>query len=210
MAKREFWGLDLETSGTSHERHVPIQLGLTAPNLETASWYINGWHWSEDCTYADHPVEACEPGVDSWLWDQRAFEVHGITKEKLEAEGQSIYEVTVEAIKFIEEHSEVWHGQRKLVGWNVGSFDVPFVRRHLPGVARVLSYQSADLNAITFAIAEAQGTSYSQLQYDAKTYAFDKAAHAEGVTKAWHDAGFDALCSLHAFNYLQERIRNGY
>jgi DNA polymerase III epsilon subunit-like protein len=194
----EFWGLDLETSGTTHERHAPIQLGLSAPTGEVKSWLINAWAWDGKVAGEDH-----------WLWDERAFEVHGITKERLQEEGSSIPRVTLEAVSFIEAHSDVWHGSRKLVGWNVGSFDVPFVRKHLPGVASVLSYQSADLNAVCFAISEAQQLSYSDLKAEAKAYAAEKCFDA-GLKESWHDAGYDALASLYAWDYLVSRVRNGY
>lgn len=196
--KHEFWGLDLETSGVTHERHVPIQLGLAAPDGTMKSWLIDSFAW-----------EGFKVGEDHWLWDERAAEVHGITKARLQEEGLSIPRVTLEAINFIEAHSNVWHGQRKLVGWNVGSFDVPFVRKHLPGVASVLSYQSADLNAACFIISEAQEVSYKGLKARAKEYAAEMALK-DGLEEAWHDAGYDALASLYAWDYLKSRVQHGY
>ena len=104
---------------------------------------------------------------------------------------------------------KVRNGNRKLVGWNVGSFDVPFVRKHLPGVASVLSYQSADLNAACFIISEAQGISYKGLKARAKEYAAEMALK-DGLDEAWHDAGYDALASLYAWEYLKMRVEEGY
>lgn len=196
-SKREFWGLDLETSGTTHERHVPIQLGIAAPNGALFSSLIGGWKW-----------DGQEPGVDHWLWDLRAQEVHGIEREQLEV-APLPHEVSAQAVSFIEEHSEAWHGQRKLVGWNVASFDVPFVRKHLYAVSRVLSYQSADLNAVTFAISAAQGISYKTLKRRSKEYAAELCAETF-PEEMWHDAGYDALAALHSWDYLKERIKNGY
>lgn len=202
--EREFWGLDLETSGTTHERHVPIQLGLAAPNGEVFTSLIGGWRWMDDL----EPGEPHVMGDDTWLWDLRAYEVHGIEQEALLA-APSPYQVSAEAVKFIEEHSNVWHGQRKVVGWNVASFDMPFVRKHLPAVSRLLSYQSADLNAICFAISEAHGISFKTLKGDSKDWA--RLQLEERYEEAlWHDAGYDAIAGLHSFDYLKERIANGY
>jgi len=204
MGKREFWGVDLETSGTSHERHVPIQLGIGAPNGDYASWLINGWQWADDC---DGIV-----GETCWLWDLRAAEIHGLTKEQIDRHGSSPYDVTLQAVEFIERNSKAWHGERKVVGWNVGSFDMPYLRKHMYGVARKLSYQSADLNAVTFAISEAQGISSKHLKRQAQEAgaAGAYALTGLGVDEGLHDAGWDAVAALGAWDYLKSRIREGY
>lgn len=208
--KREYWGLDLETSGTDHDKHVPIQLGLAAPDGAVKSWLIGGWPW-----LGTGPDYTFNNGTNRWQqawkaeWDLRAFEVHGITQERLDLEGYSRWEVTTQAVRFIEEHSDAWHGNRKPVGWNVASFDMPFVRRYLPGVARVLSYQSADLNAICFAISEAHGISYKGVKSLSKDYAKEQ-LHDTFEEALWHDAGYDAAAGLHSFKYLTDRIKEGY
>lgn len=195
--KREYWGLDLETSGTSHERHVPIQLGIAAPNGKLYSSLIGGWFW-----------DGKEAGVDHALWDLRAFEVHHITQEQL-LSAPGLGEVNSEAVAFIEANSKAWHGNRKVVGWNVASFDMPFVRRYLPRVSNALSYQSADLNAICFAITEAHGGSYKGLKRRSKEYAAEQLRDQFPETQ-WHDAGYDAAAAVHIWEYLKERVKYGY
>ncbi len=210
MGKREFWGLDFETSGTTHTRHVPIQLGITSPNLITRSWLIGGWDWWNECTASYHH-DCCVPEGTKADWDARAFDVHGITQERLKADGLPLREVTQQALDFIMLTSRAWHGERKLVGWNVASFDVPFLRKYLPDVARILSYQSADLNAICFAISQAHGISYKGVKRDAQQWSDGMAQmNWEGADGRLHDAGYDSLLAVHAFNYLTGRIKDGF
>ncbi len=193
----------------THERHAPIQLGICAPNGDSASWYINApWAWDNEHSA---PIRG-GLGIDWWLWDDRAFEVHGITKEQLTQEGKDIHTVNVEAVEFIKARSQVWKGQRKLVGWNVGSFDVPFLRKHLLGIASELSYQSADLNAITFAIAEARGINFGALKDQAHIAGANGADNILGTGDRHHahDAGWDAVAALGAWDYLKKRIAHGY
>jgi len=203
-AKRQFWGLDFETSGTSHERHVPIQLGIAAPDGSLYSSLIGGWAWADEMDLG-YPV----PGENCWLWDLRAYEVHGIDRERLETAPDTA-QVAASALDFVEGYRpEVWHGQRKLVGWNVASFDVPFLRKHFSGLARKLSYQSVDLNAVCFAISRAHGISFTEVKARSKEYAAEQMADLF-PDEMWHDAGYDALAALHSFDYLTERIKEAY
>ena len=199
-SKREFWGLDFETSGTTHEHHVPIQIGIASPRGRVYSSLIGGWQWGDTDWDTGRPY--------GHQWDERAYEVHGIERERLE-DAPKPNLVAAEAISFIEQHSEAWHGERKLVGWNVASFDMPFLRKHLNGVGRVLSYQSADLNAVCFAISEAHGTSYKALKRASKEYAAEQ-LRDEWPEELWHDAGYDAAAALHSWHYLTSRIKEGY
>lgn len=201
-SKREFWGLDFETSGTTHEDHVPIQLGIAAPNGALFSSLIGGWDFDI--------VRDWDTGrrAKGYAWDERAFEVHKITQEQLIG-APLPREVSAQALEFIEEHSQAWKGERKLVGWNVASFDVPFLRKWLPGVARELSYQSADLNAVCFAISQAHGISFKEVKWRSKEYAASKLEELF-AEEMWHDAGYDAAAALHSWAYLTERIKEGY
>jgi len=207
---REFWGLDFETSGTTHENHAPIQLGICAPDGAWRSWYVKpDWYWRDQC--GDKPMHGEDLCKE---WDPDAFKVHGIERELLETEGKTRATISAEAVAFIVQHSKTWHGERKLVGWNVGSFDAPFLRQYFPGIALKLSYQSADLNAVCFAISEANGDGYRDIKRAAQEYGGERARVLFGTDSpdTWklHDAGYDAIAALGAWDYLKERIAYGY
>lgn len=194
---REYWGLDLETSGTTHEDHVPIQLGLTSPTGETWTWLIGGWDWADE-----------QHGGAGWLWDEESALVHNISKTSLAA-AYWAEDVDLLAKQCVIDNSNTWKGQRKPVGWNVGSFDMPFVRKHLPTLASQLSYQSTDLNAAAFLIADAQSESVVTIKAEAKNYA-EALMTMRGWEPSWHDAGYDSAAALLSWDYLKERARNGY
>jgi len=190
----EFWGVDLETSGTTR-RHVPIQLGICSPSGETRSWLIKGWSW------------------DAWKWDDEAAEVHGITKERLEDEGQYAYDVADEAARFVHAYSGTYYARRKPTGWNVAKFDMPYIDEHLIRLANTMSYQGVDLAAVVFAMSVAFGVTFGA---DPQTIKADAKAHAKkelkkrGVQTAEHDAGYDAAEAVLVWQYLTERMEAGY
>lgn len=83
-------------------------------------------------------------------------------------------------------------------GWNVASWDLPFVRFYLPRFSEWLWYRTIDLNAVVFAAEKVTGKSYKSIKDAAKRY-------AEKVIKPpadWHNAGYDAAASLAAWHYL--------
>jgi DNA polymerase III epsilon subunit-like protein len=82
------------------------------------------------------------------------------------------------------------------VGWNVAGFDMPFVRKYLPKASKFFSYRTVDLNAICFATGR-----FKHMKKMSKKFAMDVLG-----TEQWHDAGYDAIASLLAFKYLEQKI----
>lgn len=172
-------GLDLETSGSTHDRHVPIQIGIYV-DAHLISEYIGGWDWNE------------------WEWDEEAEEVHGIPKETLQSHPPvNIVDGGVAA--------RLWHlvkeqrMNRIPVGWNVAGFDMPFVRRWMPLTASLLSYRSLDLNAICFYLDGLGGKTWKDHKRAAKQY-----ANAFIDASQRHDAGEDAKAAIYELHYLRE------
>lgn len=182
-----FTGVDLETSGDSHEESVPIQIGIAIPNGESFGTLIGGWNWTEPHSQ----------------WNEVAAGIHHITKEQLgEAPRSAIADWK----------ASEWLGKRQpdgqifcMVGWNVAGFDLPFIRHYLPDTAQHFTRRTADLNAICYAMSQPFQASFDRIKRDSKSYAADQI----DTPPNWHDAEYDALASLHAFHYLQESIRSG-
>lgn len=89
------------------------------------------------------------------------------------------------------------------VGWNVGGFDMPFVRKFLPVSCELISRRSLDLNALCYAFEDGQVTyqgerlSFIGWQRLAHSHANDQFDNPQ-----WHNALFDAQAALEAYNFL--------
>ena len=123
-------------------------------------------------------------GHQTYNWTQEALDVNKFTHERIKAGPAP--QIPGEHVKLIP------------VGWNVGHFDVPFVRYWLPGFARMLGYRSVDLNAVTYTAAKVTGRAYDKIKDSAKRYASRVLARP----KDWHNAGYDAAAALASWEYL--------
>ena len=96
------------------------------------------------------------------------------------------------------------------VGWNVGAFDLPFVQHCLPRTFALLSRRSVDLNAVCITLGGAAEHGGSRPKWTGWKRMSKRAAEdrlsALGVEPQWHDAGYDALASLFAWEWIRERL----
>lgn len=81
------------------------------------------------------------------------------------------------------------------VGFNVGSFDMPFVRKYLPITGGILKYRSIDLNALCFARALQQAYAFDTVKKRIKRSAVDQ---AKKILPQYdeHNALFDAMVAV--------------
>jgi hypothetical protein len=145
--------------------------------------------------------------------DPTAMLVHGIPEEEI---------VAAPRPDRVDRDAEEWclargasEEKRAMVpvGWNVGAFDLPFVRQALPRTYRLLSRRTVDLNAVCFTLAGVAWLGGSQPRWTgwrrlAKREAEDRLT-ALGIEPAWHDAGYDALASLVSWRWLRENGLRG-
>jgi DNA polymerase III epsilon subunit-like protein len=176
MSRPIFVGLDIETTGSKPvEQYQVIQIGAHRP----------GWaRFVRDI------------GYETWNEDPEAMAVNKFTAERIRA-GRPIAEVDRDLKLWLLDRS-FRENEVIPVGWNVGTFDMPYVRRYLPKSARFFSYRSVDLNAVCFTLAEATGRDWETLKRQAKAYA---AGIVAGVP---HDAGYDAEAAMTEWHYLQQ------
>lgn len=186
-----FLGLDFETSGTDHDRSAPIQLGIANDTGAVFNMLIGGWDWDDPQLVR----------YESRAWSEEAFGVHGITKDRLaSAPGPEVVDAL--AFEWLNKNVPRHPAGRIPVGWNVSGFDVPFLRQHFPQTARAMSYRSVDLNAITFFLASCGIGKYQDIKGTVKATAALRIATEHGGEEKWHDAGYDALASLYAYQAL--------
>jgi len=148
-----------------------------------------------------------EPG---WYKTEQASAVHRIPDEDIIAADRA-NQVDLRLYRWLEDRlSEARaRGDHSVlrpfvpVGWNVGGFDMPFVRAALPESCTLISRRSLDLNALCFAFEDArvtyQGERLSFHQW--KNLSHEAASKALEVDN-WHDALFDAQAALESYNFL--------
>lgn len=185
-----YCGLDSETTGTEVDKgHGLIQIGIHAED---------GFAFVSDV----------DPGPEVVI-DDEAMGINKFTPERIMCAPNAEYVDSLLEAAIVERY-----GQDRFrfiaVGWNVGSFDLPFVKKYLPRLYKRLSYRTVDLNAVTFTIDRARRGMKGVLRYDglkknAKEYAVSVLC-AKGIAENWHDAYYDARAGMLAWEYLQKKV----
>lgn len=180
-------GIDGEMSGNDIDAGAKlIQIGLAKyvdGNMESIGYMIN-------------------PGDMSWSDEAQA--VHQFTIEEVRQNGLEPSLVD----KITSEWANPGNGRRDfvMVGFNVGSFDRPFIKQTLPITYGKFSRRSVDLNSLIFLMSNTN-TEFEKIKAKAKDYAFEK---MEGMFNDFknrqHDAEYDAVMSLYCFEYLKSLL----
>jgi len=143
-------------------------------------------------------------GYDHVEQEPEAMAVHGITEAQIKAAARAP-EVDQLLVKWLDEH-----GIQTIipVGWNVGQFDMPFVREYLPNFARRVRMRSVDLNGVAFTLSELIGVSVNSVKAAAKRHAEQKIQRYTSLItpEQWkaHNAGFDAMVALYSWEYFKK------
>lgn len=176
-----FVGVDGEMTGTDGPAvHQLIQIGVaTAPD----------------------GVFVSDIGYDEWRQNEDSMRIHGFAPERIRAAPRP-HVVDRNVTSWLSD--KVVGAEKGLiaVGWNVCGFDLPYVRHYLPRLGSFISRRSVDLNAVCFTFAGDAGSRWKRLKKRSKRYAEERLGRA-----AWHDAGYDAVAALLAWEYFQNLAR---
>jgi DNA polymerase III epsilon subunit-like protein len=186
-SKYLFIGLDIESSGT---------------NLNQGARVIQvGYAYNEDGAYWTG-----ESGVNplEFAWSAEAQAVHNITLEEV----NTFPEATEVDKKFSSEFIDFRNQEVTLiaVGFNVGSFDLPFIRESLPIFSKNFSHRVVDLNSLIFALAKSSGSSsnFESIKSELKNKA-EKIIATILPDKHAHSAGYDALEAIIIFELITSK-----
>lgn len=141
---------DCETSGMSFNSDDPSIDAITGQTYQSVSW---GFIVARASTF--QPVERLYIEI-KWngksLWSQKAQEVHGLTLEYLEDNGMSEEDAVVAIASLILKY---WGPDNpvSLAGHNVGTFDLPFLRRLLrsQGIEVKFAHRHVDSSSVGLA-----------------------------------------------------------
>ena len=187
-------GLDLETTMSDPPpRGRLLQIGVC---LIAERWkpLLSGAKFVSDAGYPDFKTMERSAEADK---------VHGITLERI-GRAPSIWDVDRELSLFLLTNG-VGPKRGIAVGWNVGGFDMPFVRFYLPMSAQRLSYRTIDLNAVCMTLGSARGIPWTELKKRSKAYAREWICATDHELHA-HDAGYDAMEAVLCWQWLVSEI----
>lgn len=183
-------GVDIETGGLSPETNPLLQVAVYHPP--------SGRVFRSDV----RP----EPGADRL--DAETLAVNGFTAERAAA-APTRADVDARLEAFLESVG-VAPARGVPVGFNVGAFDMPFIRRNLNRSGPLFTRRSIDLNAVCFALAPVVGRNWQSL----KAAAVQSAARCINVVVRAapqgysgfrpHDAGYDAMEAWYCLKHLRE------
>lgn len=161
----------------------------------------------------DQKVYQSTVGItESAYWDLEAESIHGITKEEA-LQGKTSELVDIEFTNWLIELGA--NKKRRLivpVGFNVGSFDMKFIKRFLPKSFELFTRRAVDLNGICFSMDGLKyfGETKSAEQWKSLAIQYGRYRMSvegdKGVADA-HDAEFDAWVHAYAWEFLKESIR---
>lgn len=147
---------------------------------------------------------------DGWYQTEKASSVHRIPDEDILAADRAD-QVDRRLKRWLEDRlfeaadRREYTGLRPFVpiGWNVGGFDMPFVRAFLPESSALISRRSLDLNALCYSFEDAHVTYRGERCsfHGWKQRAHEYAGKVLGESN-WHDALFDAQAALEAYKFL--------
>jgi len=167
-------GFDIETTGLNPNHHGMIELGLMLdPRVDVWQSYVY-------------------PGIVEY--SAEALEVNGQTKNTI-AKFPSMRAVED---KFLVMAEEVGLQKRQIVpiGFNVGSFDMQFLRKQSPLIASYFSHRSVDLNSVVYTLDPLQA-------WNLKERLSAEVAEQMGEDRAFHTAAYDARFAYNFWRALQ-------
>lgn len=143
------------------------------------------------------------PGVMDW--SEEAEAVHQFTKSQIESDGED--PAVVDPILADWANRTTERRDFVMVGFNVGSFDRPFIKQSLPILFGRFSRRSVDLNSLIFALSDTN-SQFERIKGRSKDYAFEKMyGMFDGFKDRQHDAEYDAVMSLYCFEYIRTLMK---
>lgn len=184
-------GVDIETTGLDPAKdHRLIQIGI---------FYGGQAGFSK--------VQDVRPDGDIKI-DADALKVNSFDLTRIAA-GQPRVDADIELYNYLHGIQGYKEGSLTAVGWNVGSFDLNFIRKEMPMTAKMFSHRCLDLSGVCMLLADTyEWADWRKL----KEHIQKKVVERIGLTHSpamWHDALFDATAAYQAIPIMVEMIKNG-
>ena len=172
-------GLDIETSTSNPQTGCILQIGIAHfkdDKIVTKEWLVN------------YPTSFW----DEENWSNESGLVHKISKDKLQSDGLNIKDLDQLAYTYLKNlHLE---GLFIPVGFNVGSFDLLFIKKEMPKLNSLLSHRTIELNSL-FLLHSRIGEKIKENWGENKNAVISNQISKLKENKL-HSAGFDAKLAL--------------
>lgn len=173
-------GLDIETTGLDpYKHHRIIQIGV-AINREDAKFRYT-------CDIFPEGQMVIDPD---------AMKINGFTTSRI-YHAASTTEVDEDLATLLGGHYKP--GELTPVGWNVGGFDMGFIKKEMPETAQYFAYRTLDLTGVAMMHELRTGKPYRDLKVEMAA----KIAEILGRDQR-HDALYDAEAALVAVDLFKE------
>lgn len=143
-----------------------------------------------------------KPDFD-YMWDETAASVHGYSKTQVDSWDVGYAEADITLHDWL--LSVGCRPNKRVdtvgVGFSVGSFDMPFVRKFLPETFKLFSRRFLDLNSLIYLLSTKTGASFNNVKENIMGEVVERVGY-DGS----HDAGWDAKMHLLFWEIIQERL----
>lgn len=198
MAKRGkfdvVFAVDCETSGINYERG---KCRNVTTNYQSISWGIIAAR-ADNFKKIDEMYVEIQYNPKKYLWDTRAENVHGLSKDYLKENGETEEDAAAMIGEFIAEYLDDLNKPIVLLGHNVATFDKLFLEKLLHG------------NDLPFKFAHRSLDTFSLSMATVKEYNSDDLFDAFGLDeRGYHNALDDADNALQVFrkvNLIWDKI----
>jgi DNA polymerase III epsilon subunit-like protein len=173
-----FAGLDIETTGTDpNKNHRLIQIGIV-------------FSGGSKIAYDVRPIGSVNIDAEAMFINHFTLERIVAATPQTEVDNRIAFQLTSEGYK---------ENSITPVGWNVGGFDMGFVKKELPKTAAFFSYRTLDLTSLAIMHELRSGKSYRDLKVEFAADIAQKLGRDER-----HDALYDAEAALVAMQLFKE------
>jgi oligoribonuclease (3'-5' exoribonuclease) len=170
--------LDIETTGLDYTKHQILSLGML--HIDE---HGNKKEFIENCSYKEYTVTSEALNVNGINLATHL----GLSTEELQEQAIKFLLETEHAKKYMEVWSaqsyhpfspdiaslakytrDVIQNDKKIkilpIGFNIGTFDMMFIKKHLPEFNKFFSYRAIDLNSLIYLEAQIKETTYEELK----------------------------------------------
>jgi len=179
--------LDIETSGINPERHSIISIGMVVSLRgldDYQSFYREIKH--DEITIMPSSIE-----INHFDFTRNIDRVNLKQAQK-------------EGVEFINRY---YHAKDEImpIGMNIGSFDMKFIQKQMPELAKRLGRRSVDLNSLIYLLSQKHSREFAQTKKSLSEEA-EKRTRNLGLGIEKHNALFDAVFNLNLYIMIKESM----